>query len=105
MVVANQVTDVVSHSEAPLNGGMISSGRQVKPALGMVWTQSIFQRLIISRQIGIAVDMEKSNDAGLGISNTIETVGARDIAVGFAPHLPPLRCGFVITEAGVSGLA
>jgi len=96
---------VFSKAEIAPKDGTLSSGRLVKPALGMVWSQSIFQRLTISRKLGVSVNVAGSAGPVGGMSDAIETNGARELTVGFAPHLPPLRCSFVISEAGVSGLA
>jgi len=107
VVVANQVSDVFSESglEALGKGEVISSGRLVKPALGMVWSQSIFQRLVISKKPGARAMMGGEDEETMGSAmESAETVATRELVVNFAPHLPQARCGFKIDGGGVYGL-
>ena len=101
IVVANQVTDVFSDTglEAVVKGEHLSSGRMVKPALGMVWSQSIFQRLLIVKKPGVRVHV-----GGENTEDSSDTVATRELVVSFAPHLPQARCGFKIDNAGVCGV-
>jgi len=102
VLVTNQVTDVFDTHTSTYGGlgGLVSSGRLVRPALGLVWSQSIFQRLCLSRR---AQNSKIVND---GIPSQADlgdhaATGARDFVVDFAPHLPRSTCAVSIDDGGV----
>jgi len=92
VVVTNQVTDVFGtiNNEAQHVGDIVSGGRLVRPALGLVWSHAIFCRLCISKS-STGCDLDNQSRVG------------RELSVGFAPHLPEATCPFSITEQGIKG--
>mmetsp|Transcript_22250 Transcript_22250/g.69242 ORF Transcript_22250/g.69242 Transcript_22250/m.69242 type:complete len:148 (-) Transcript_22250:52-495(-) len=99
VVVTNHVVDVMDAEpgdpqRAPPTqvghlGVMMTSRRRVVPSLGLAWSSCVNTRLFVSRARPAAEEGEAE----------------RSIEVVFAPHLPPGRCGFVVSSEGVRGLA
>eukprot|EP00976_Prorocentrum_cordatum_P091166 1188410-Prorocentrum_minimum.AAC.4 len=65
---------------------MVTSGRRVGPALGLLWSSCVNTRLFMARR-------------GAG------GAGGRDLRVVFSPHLPSAGCRFEVTKDGVAGLS
>ena len=107
VLVCNQVTDRFLPAEPILRSTetyrdrytIVSSGRQVMPALGLSWANCIDTRLAVSRRSG--------QRGGGGGSSSMVLDGsevAREMEVMFAPHLPRRSVGFVVDADGVRGV-
>ena len=92
IVCVNQVSD--NFKAAP----GLRQGANVVPALGLVWANTVNVRLMLSRWSSPGAHLDSSSEQP-------ESAISREIEVIFAPHLPPSRCRFTITEMGVSGVA
>jgi RecA/RadA recombinase len=116
IVVTNQVTDCFDEvqSDQEYMEHLITSGRFVRPALGLSWSHCVNTRLFLSRipqqdcsmlhkfqghvRHGSEV-IEHCNSGGGG-----EGLDGRRIQVVFAPHLPQDSCAFTVTKRGMQGV-
>ncbi|RLW10485.1 hypothetical protein DV515_00001926 [Chloebia gouldiae] len=97
----NQVTDVVSESEAAQCSCRDVShfpyrvlGSRVTPALGITWSNQLLMRLM-GRRVSLPGD-----SAGAASHCAAST---RALSVVFAPHLPPSFCYYTVQLEGVKG--
>ncbi|CAK9875588.1 unnamed protein product, partial [Sphagnum jensenii] len=115
IVVTNQVTDCFDEvqSDQEYVEHLMTSGRFVRPALGLSWSHCVNTRLFLSRipqqdcsmlhkfqghvRHGSEV-VEHCNSGGGG-----EGLDGRRIQVVFAPHLPQDSCAFTVTRRGMQG--
>lgn len=98
VVVTNQVADLVGGDEGVRIGNLgclCSSGRRVRPALGLAWANCVNLRFFIAKE-------EEELGNGDGVVSSTRT--RRWIHVVFAPHLGDSCCEFGITRNGVFGL-
>ena len=107
VVACNQVTDRFLPAEPILRSSetyrdrytILSSGRQVLPALGLSWANCVDVRLAVSRRGG--------GRGGGGGSVSMVLDGSevlREMDVVFAPHLPRRSMNFVVDADGVRGV-
>ncbi|KAL3154285.1 hypothetical protein ABBQ32_013775 [Trebouxia sp. C0010 RCD-2024] len=117
VVVTNQVSDAFAEADisakkqAPAckhTGGLrlLSSGRELVPALGLAWASCINTRLFLSRtEVAIANPQCQSSRSGLRIPSAASySVPLRYMQVVFSPCLPPETCLFVVTQSGLQGV-
>ena len=106
VVVCNQVTDRFLPAEPILRSSetyrdrysILSSGRQVLPALGLSWANCVDVRLALSRRSG---GRGAGGAAVGGVSDGSEVL--REMEVIFAPHLPRRSMSLVVDADGVRG--
>lgn len=95
----NQVTDVIDPSDSAQNNfGLLD--KKVMPSLGMVWSNQLLMRLMISRTpFKVQDKFPKAADQTLQLGSVL-----RVIEVVFAPHLPQSFCYCTVEKEGVRGL-
>ncbi|CAM6036314.1 unnamed protein product, partial [Sphagnum compactum] len=116
IVVTNQVTDCFDEvqSDQEYMEHLMTSGRFVRPALGLSWSHCVNTRLFLSRipqqdcsmlhkfqghvRHGSEV-VEHCNSGGGG-----EGLDGRRMQVVFAPNLPQDSCAFTVTRRGMQGV-
>ena len=99
VVLINQVTDVFPDDAlfmASSFGSVLSSGRKVKPALGLAWSNIISSRLMLSKQTATRLLPDAP-----GHSDSITT---RQMHVVFSPHMASAWANFEIRDEGISGV-
>lgn len=70
---------------------MFTSGRRVRPAFGLPWSDCLNSRLFVSKEV-------------LSLEDSISGFRTRRrLLVIFAPHLPESSCEFVIERMGFWG--
>ena len=93
---------------------LVSSGREVAPALGLAWASCVGIRLFLSR----AAPVGSSFGGGAGGGGSDENImfpprataaaaaatATRCLQVVFAPHLPPSYCLATVCERGLVGV-
>lgn len=103
--------DIITKKQAPAckhTGGLrlLSSGRELVPALGLAWANCINTRLFLSRtEVAIASPQCQSNSAAFNVSEQMPySVPLRYMQVVFSPCLPPDTCLFVVMQHGLQGV-
>lgn len=141
VVVVNQVTDVISDGLGEDFGGvssfppsalsspssfarqppthtaglrLVSSGREVAPALGLAWASCVGIRLFLSRAAPVGSSFGGGGGGGNGDGENLvptpakataeATAATRHLQVVFAPHLPPSSCPATVDERGLVGV-
>ena len=109
VVACNQVTDRFLPAEPVLRSSetyrdhytIVSSGRQVLPALGLSWANCVDVRLAVSRRGG----GRGGGGPGGGGGGLVLDGGdvQREMQLIFAPHLPRQSMAFVVDADGVRG--
>ncbi|XP_043930439.1 DNA repair protein XRCC3 isoform X1 [Protopterus annectens] len=94
----NQVTDAIDPSDSAQNNfGLLD--KKVMPSLGMVWSNQLLMRLMISRTpFKLQDKFPKAVDQTLQSGSIL-----RIIEVVFAPHLPQSFCYYTVEQEGVRG--
>ena len=103
--------DIVTKKQTPAckhTGGLrlLSSGRELVPALGLAWANCVNTRLFLSRtEVTVASPQCQSNSAAFcGPEHKAYSVPLRYMQVVFSPCLPPDTCLFVVTQHGLHGV-
>lgn len=103
--------DILTKKQAPAckhTGGLrlLSSGRELVPALGLAWANCVNTRLFLSRtEVIVASPQCHSNSAAFcGPEHIPYSVSLRYMQVVFSPCLPPDTCLFVVTQHGLQGV-
>lgn len=102
-------TDIAACGQAPAckhTGGLqlLSSGRELVPALGLAWANCVNTRLFLSRtQVSISssqVHLSQDGDSG----HAPCSLPLRYMQVVFSPCLPQDTCLYVVTQNGLQGI-
>ena len=137
IVVVNQVTDVISDGQGEDFGGirppsalsssfspssssslpthtaglrLVSSGREVAPALGLAWASCVGIRLFLSRaapvgsSFGGGGNNDNENLPQAATAAATMATATRRLQVVFAPHLPSSSCLATVDERGLVGV-
>ncbi|DBB06653.1 TPA: DNA repair protein rhp57 [Trebouxia sp. C0004] len=116
VVVTNQVSDAftdadrTSNQKAPASkhtGGLrlLSSGRELVPALGLAWANCVNARLFLSRtEVTIASSCWQSSCDLIRNGSTPPSLPLRYMQVVFSPCLPQDTCLYVVTQTGLKGV-
>lgn len=103
--------DIITKKQAPAckhTGGLrlLSSGRELVPALGLAWANCVNTRLFLSRtEVAIPGPQCHSNSSAVSVPEHIPySVPLRYMQVVFSPCLPPDTCLFVVTQHGLQGV-
>ena len=89
---------------------LVSSGREVAPALGLAWASCVGIRLFLSRAapVGSSFGGGGNEEENLLVPSAAKTKTAaaatRCLQVVFAPHLPPSYCLATVDERGLVGV-
>ena len=85
---------------------LLSSGRELVPALGLAWANCVNTRLFLSRtEVAVASPQCQSNSAAFSNpEHTPYSVPLRYMQVVFSPCLPPDTCLFVVMQHGLQGI-
>lgn len=131
VLVTNQITDAMggrlggqlpgraaAAASTGCNGGLrlMSSGREVLPALGLAWANCINSRVFLSR--AVLTDGVTPLRYGGPLSSAAQRAAAergngrapasapqlRRMRVVFSPFLPQSECAYVVEQTGVRGL-
>ena len=104
-------TDIITNKQAPAckhTGGLrlLSSGRELVPALGLAWANCVNARLFLSRtEVTIASPQCQMSSSAHSIPEKAPyRVPLRYMQVVFSPCLPPDTCLFVVTQNGLQGI-
>ena len=99
--------DIISKKQAPAckhTGGLqlLSSGRELVPALGLAWANCVNTRLFLSRtELAVTSPQCQANNVP---QQKAYIVPLRYMQVVFSPCLPPDICLFVVTQHGLQGV-
>ena len=103
--------DIITKKQAPAckhTGGLrlLSSGRELVPALGLAWANCVNTRLFLSRtEVAIPGPQCQSNSSAVnGPEHVPYSVPLRYMQVVFSPCLPPETCLFVVTQHALQGV-
>lgn len=104
--------DITTKKQAPAckhTGGLrlLSSGRELVPALGLAWANCVNTRLFLSRtEVAIPGPQCQANSSAVSVPEHIPySVPLRYMQVVFSPCLPPETCLFVVTQHGLQGVS
>jgi len=100
VVLINQVTDVFADDAlfmASSFGSVLSSGRKVKPALGLAWSNIIGSRIMLAKTTATRHSASDPN----ALAHSITT---RQMHVVFSPQMPSAWANFEIGDGGIRGV-
>lgn len=84
---------------------LLSSGRELVPALGLAWANCVNTRLFLSRtEAAVTSPQCQSNNAAFSAPEQAYSMPIRYMQVVFSPCLPPDTCLFVVTQHGLQGV-
>ncbi len=111
-----QVSDAFTEAELTYNqkapaskhtGGLrlLSSGRELVPALGLAWANCVNARLFLSRTEVTIANSYWQNSCDLMRSGSVPpSLPLRYMQVVFSPYLPQDTCLYVVTQTGLKGV-
>jgi len=127
VLVTNQIMDALQPESCSggvrtgQTGGLqlISSGREVIPALGLAWSNCVNSRIFLSKLASPSSDGRnhtRANFLGPPSPAMLSAVAAgavrgpvtppqlRHMQIVFSPYLPQHRCAYIVESTGVRGL-
>lgn len=101
--------DLVASKQAPASkhtGGLrlLSSGRELVPALGLAWANCVNTRLFLSRTEVTIADTYCQASNLLPSTTAPASLPLRYMQVVFSPCLPQGTCLYVVTQKGLRGV-
>lgn len=102
--------DLTVSQKAPVSkhtGGLrlLSSGRELVPALGLAWANCVNARLFLSRtEVTIASSYWQNSCDAARSGSAPPSLPLRYMQVVFSPCLPQDTCLYVVTQTGVKGV-
>ncbi len=102
--------DLTSNQRAPASkhtGGLrlLSSGRELMPALGLAWANCVNARLFLSRtEVTIASSYWQNACDVTRSGSAPPSLPLRYMQVVFSPCLPQDTCLYVVTQTGLKGV-
>lgn len=102
--------DLASNQTAPASkhtGGLrlLSSGRELVPALGLAWANCVNARLFLSRtEVTIASSCWQTSCDLMKSSSAPPSLPLRYMQVVFSPCLPQDTCLYIVTQTGLKGM-
>jgi len=110
--VSDAITDadLSSNQRAPASkhtGGLrlLSSGRELVPALGLAWANCVNARLFLSRtEVTIASSYWQNSCDVARSGSAPPSLPLRYMQVVFSPCLPQDTCLYVVTQTGLKGV-
>ena len=102
-------TDIASTQRAPAckhTGGLrlLSSGRELVPALGLAWANCINTRLFLSRTEVTIASSSCQTDGPQSATTSTVSLPLRYMQVVFSPCLPQETCLYLVTQSGLQGI-
>ena len=121
VVVTNQIVDAMKSSSSAAAGHsagleLLSSGREMMPALGLSWASCINCRIFLSKETTgprgatrivhsgpLSGTMERTIAAGAAVAPAA-LPQLRHMQIVFSPTLAQSKCAYVVEQSGVRGL-
>ena len=108
VVLINQISDVfpndVLYLQASSVGYIKSSGREIKPSLGLAWSNIINTRIMLSKQSVSTNVTEYDEDAKENYSKKSDIRVYRTLHVVFSPYISSGWTNFEINDDGIYGV-